>query len=430
MIGFAGLSYVNFEPLADDFQEIRNLNLLSFISINASIVFGLLTIYWRSYASIPKRIVFFIIFPVVYGFVDYFVPGFPGNVIFNIFLAIVALEMLRIIIFPLFKRERKEWLISIGFIGLIVVIFLQILIDAEILGPMLGTGIIYVYGILFLSLAVSIDLARNFSQTHQQLVDKEREARENEIEKRVLEADVARKTQELEEARKMQLSMLPKTIPELPNLEIAVYMKTATEVGGDYYDFILSDDNTFTVAVGDATGHGTRAGIMVTLAKSLFKTMGNTFYLPDFFSHCTKMIRRMNLGYLYMALMLVRFRDHKMVTSSAGMPPILIHRGQEKQTEEIIIKGLPLGSSMKFSYQQKNLDLNKGDTILLMSDGLAELFNEKKEMFDSLRIKKLFEENAHKPPQEIIDILSEHAEKWRNGNPQNDDITFVVLRVK
>ncbi len=74
--------------------------------------------------------------------------------------------------------------------------------------------------------------------------------------KKFLQLENDRKTKELEEARQLQLSMLPKTLPQLPHLDIAVYMKTATEVGGDYYDFNVGMDGTLTVVIGDATGHG------------------------------------------------------------------------------------------------------------------------------------------------------------------------------
>ncbi len=85
-----------------------------------------------------------------------------------------------------------------------------------------------------------------------------------------LEAENEQRAKELEEARQLQLSMLPKNVPQLPDLEIAAYMKTATEVGGDYYDFHVADDGTLTIAIGDATGHGLKAGTVVTATKSLF----------------------------------------------------------------------------------------------------------------------------------------------------------------
>ncbi len=93
----------------------------------------------------------------------------------------------------------------------------------------------------------------------------------------------ARKTHELEEARNLQLSLLPGQLPQLPNLEIAVYMKTATEVGGDYYDFKVAADGTLNIALGDATGHGMQAGTMVTLMKGLFSADPGRMDITSFF---------------------------------------------------------------------------------------------------------------------------------------------------
>ena len=79
-----------------------------------------------------------------------------------------------------------------------------------------------------------------------------------EAEKRVLEAENDRKTKELEAARDLQLSMLPRDVPRFPGYEISVFMKTATEVGGDYYDFATSPDGELNISFGDATGTGCR----------------------------------------------------------------------------------------------------------------------------------------------------------------------------
>ena len=98
---------------------------------------------------------------------------------------------------------------------------------------------------------MSVYLARSSSQTNKNLetqlatvkllseeaIEKEKTAAKLTIETQLVKAENERKTKELEDARQLQLSMLPKELPKLPNLEIAVYMKTATEVGGDYYDF-------------------------------------------------------------------------------------------------------------------------------------------------------------------------------------------------
>ncbi len=91
---------------------------------------------------------------------------------------------------------------------------------------------------------------------------------------------------------------------------------------------------------------------------------------------------------------------------------------------------MPLGAFDDFSYQDKCIKLEEGDSILLLSDGLPELFNEQKEMFDYHRVKETFEKIGHENPEKIIDSFIDIAEQWRNGRAQDDDVTFVVLKVK
>jgi serine phosphatase RsbU (regulator of sigma subunit) len=273
-------------------------------------------------------------------------------------------------------------------------------------------GIIYIYGVLFLSICFSIDLSLDFARTNKNLeyqlnqvkelsertLKQERRAKEEEISRKILEADNKRKTQELEEARSLQLSMLPRDIPRLPHLDIEAYMKTASEVGGDYYDFKLTRDGQLLIALGDATGHGMKAGTMVGITKGLFGSLDQVSDLIAFFNRSTEVIRRMNLGNLYMALLLAAVENHHLTIASAGMPPVLIFRHQNKELEIIELKGMPLGAHVDFPYQQKKIQIHAGDTILMMSDGFPELFNEQKEIFDYPQVSKVFEQTAEKSP--------------------------------
>ncbi|MCK6620936.1 MAG: SpoIIE family protein phosphatase [Calditrichaceae bacterium] len=431
MIGFAALSYVNFQFFfTNSVHSIILLNRILLLSTLTALVFGLLTTYTRGYSKLPRHGFIFVGVAAIIAVSSLFSHSKIVGTIFDIFLGIALVELIRVIFRCIFRMKKREWISGIGFLALTAAVVYQILIDANLVSAPGGRDVVYVYGVLVLSIAMSINLARDFARANQQLLESERQAREQEIQRRLLEADNARKTAELEEARRIQLSMLPEKVPQLPHLDIAVYMKTASEVGGDYYDFQLDSSGILTAAIGDATGHGTRAGIMVTLMKSLFNTMGNTFYIPDFFHHCTRMIRKMHLGNLYMAMLLVRIRGNKLVASSAGMPPILIFRKQNRAVEELLIKGMPLGGPEGYHYQQVGVELSPGDAVLLMSDGLEELFNDKWEIFDTSRIKTVFAEAGDRDPQEIIAHLNEAAERWRNGRPQNDDMTFVVLKMK
>ena len=94
------------------------------------------------------------------------------------------------------------------------------------------------------------------------------------------------------------------------------------------------------------------------------------------------------------------------------------------------MKGMPLGGSLEYDYKLESRELAPGDTLLLMSDGFPELFNEKKEMLDYPQVKQIFAETAHAQPEDILSHLKRSIEKWSNGRPQNDDITFIILKVK
>lgn len=298
--------------------------------------------------------------------------------------------------------------------------------------------------VLFLMLTMSVYLSREFARTSRELrarlrqveelsaqkIEREREVREQEIERRLLEARYQHKVEELEEARKLQLSMLPENLPDLPELEIAAGMFTATEVGGDYYDFDLADDGTLTIAIGDATGHGMRAGTLVTATKSLFQALGDESDLPATIDRLGHALHRMNLRQLSMALMLARFKAGELRLAAAGMSPALVYRATSGEVETVLTEGLPLGSFAGFPYQQKELQLSLGDTVLLMSEGFPERLNGDDEMLGYDKVSQAFSQTATTSPQGIIDRLVADGEAWAKGEPPVDDMTFVVLKMR
>ena len=255
-------------------------------------------------------------------------------------------------------------------------------------------------------------------------------SKELEAKNKELEAENLRKARELEEAQRLQLAMLPEKPPELPHLDIAVYMQPATEVGGDYYDFKLEDDGTLTAAIGDATGHGLQAGTMVATAKGLFNSLAHEPDPVHILQKSSSAIKAMGFPRLYMALLLAKFKDRQVRIASAGMPYALIYRARSGQIEEIVLKGMPLGSFPEFPYQQKNVSLSTGDTILFISDGLEEMFNDKDETLGTDQVKTLFAEAGRTSPAQIIAHLQQAGAAWAGARPQVDDVTMVVVRMK
>ena len=247
---------------------------------------------------------------------------------------------------------------------------------------------------------------------------------------KVVQAESKRKTKELEEARQLQLSMLPKNLPDFPNLEIAVYMKTATEVGGDYYDFSIKEDGSLNIAIGDATGHGMKAGIMVSAIKSIFTTNSTKMNIDEFFLTTNKSIKSMNLQRIMMGFTMINIDGTKFKLVNAGMPPLFLFHNKTGVVEEIKEHGMPIGAMNHSKFIIKESALEMGDVLLLMSDGMPELQNTNNEMFGYERIQNIFKDVAAKEPKVIIDHLNDKGSAWVNDKAPDDDVTFVVIKVK
>lgn len=276
---------------------------------------------------------------------------------------------------------------------------------------------------LLMSIAHPVALAIENARLVERMIEEARRREE-------LETENEARAKELEEARQLQLSMLPRHIPQLPQLEIAAYMKTATEVGGDFYDFHVTSDDTLTVAVGDATGHGLKAGTVVTAIKSLFRTFAPGPELVPILSQSSRVLKEMNLRSLFMAMTVVRIEGYQLKISAAGMPPVLIYRALTNEIEEVFLKALPLGSVVNYPWRQQELTLDPGDVILMMSDGWPERFNAANEMIGYDKAQDVLASNAKLPPQAIIEQLVQTGERWAQGRVQDDDVTFVVLKMK
>ena len=451
MFSFAAVIYTSVQNNFNN-SILTSITLLTInsVAVQLSLLFGLLTVYASSYGRLPKQYIYFVIITAFFVIQTIFFPLLGGeiaDIAFFIFAGIITSEIVRSVIRSIKRKDEWSWgwLIGVGFIVAIVLIGYQVLILTDVVTqPLFGIYLVYVYGLVFLAITVSINLAKRMADTHlnlekqliqvkdlsQKTIEQERKAKEEEFARKLLEADNQRKTKELEEARKLQLSMLPNNVPEVPGLEIAVYMKTASEVGGDYYDFKYDNNGRLIIAIGDATGHGMRAGTMVATIKGLFTAENSQTDVVTFLNKSNSIIRDMRLGNIYMAMLVAKIENEKVIISSAGMPPALIHRNKNNQVEEIKLQAIPLGGPADFTYPKRETTLTSGDTLLLMSDGFPELFNEQKEILDYHKAREIFGSFKHNSASSTINQLLAQAERWKGKAKQEDDMTFVVIRKK
>ncbi|HUP47003.1 MAG TPA: SpoIIE family protein phosphatase [Thermoanaerobaculia bacterium] len=274
-------------------------------------------------------------------------------------------------------------------------------------------------------------MAEDLSDHQRRLFAEERARREQAVHQRVLAVEYERKSSDLEDARRFQLSMLPKELPRHEAFDVAVFTQTATEVGGDYYDFHDGQDGLLSVTIGDATGHGARAGTMVTVIKTLFAGYDGRQTPAQFLSDAAGKIKRMELGRMAMALSLARFERGRLTVATAGMPPLLRHRAATGEVEEIALPATPLGT-IEIDYAEQSVALDAGDTVLLMSDGFPELLDMNGQQLGYPGAMEEFARSAAASPDAngVIEALAAAARRWHGGNPPNDDITFVVVRMR
>jgi serine phosphatase RsbU (regulator of sigma subunit) len=367
---------------------------------------------------------------------------FPSELIWlrEIIIIVFIIELIRLLVRIFRQRKKGVWIIGVGMIVFVFGLMMSVLINFEIISG--NVMLINVIGSGLLILSMSVFLSKEFASTQYNLEEKLKEVRtlsdktieqerinkEIEIEARLLEAENDRKTKELEEARTLQLSMLPKKLPSLDHYDIAVYMDTATEVGGDYYDYSVLDNEALLLALGDATGHGMKAGIMVAAAKSYFHSLAKE-------ENCIAMLKRMsqglfsmNMKMMYMGITLAKCREGNVEIATAGMPPVLHYKFREDTTDRITLKGLPLGSGVDYPYSGRNIELEKNDFLLFMSDGLTELFNSKRDMLGIEKIEQVLKGTGDMKAADVINLLSRIVENWSGGKEPEDDITFLVLK--
>ncbi len=242
-----------------------------------------------------------------------------------------------------------------------------------------------------------------------------------------IEQENKRKAEEIEAAKRLQLSMLPVHPPKLSNMQMSMYLQTYAEVGGDYYDYLETESGDFYVIIGDATGHGVMAGTVVAVAKSYFHTFGHQLEPADLLRQMSDGIRNLKVRNLYMGLTLLRIRGQEVTVASSGMPPLLRYTAADSSVDIHIFKGPFMGSNIAFEIQTETFQMKKGDGILLLSDGLIELFNQEHQPMGIEPVRDRFQQSAQHSSEAIIQNMVALKLEWTAGEI-NDDITLISIK--
>src|SRR5215216_1017553 len=239
--------------------------------------------------------------------------------------------------------------------------------------------------------------------------------------------------QELQVARRIQQASLPKEVPTLEGWQISTYYQPAREVGGDFYDFFDLEEGRVGVAVGDATGKGMPAALAVSATSSMLRAVAQAFgsFSPgEVLSRVNETLVARILPNMFVTCFyaILDLESGRLVCANAGHDPPYLRR-RSGEAEELRARGMPLGLMPGMSYEEKEIELEGGESVLFYSDGLVEAHDpQRRGMFGFPRLRTLVTEHGAEEKSLGETLLEELYSFVGEGWEQEDDITLLTLR--
>jgi len=243
-----------------------------------------------------------------------------------------------------------------------------------------------------------------------------------------------RMREEIEYARKIQLSMLPQSAPQLDWMDLAAASLPATEVGGDYYEYFKPNDSQLVLVIGDVAGHGLASGLLLSGVRSCLYLLEDDLASPvRVFERLNHMVRRTTDKRTYITLLCaVLDRDARELTLvSAGHPPMLHYDPRADRFAEVGKGAPPLGTFLDAGYELVRCPLAAGDLLVFYTDGLVEARNEHGQDYGDARLQRAVARAAgSRTAREVRDAVLGDLANFKGDQEQADDITVVVVRVR
>lgn len=327
---------------------------------------------------------------------------------------------------------RKLLYISIGSIlfGIICTFILVSILVKPINKLAVGAGII---GKGNLDYRIEIDsrneigeLAQSFNKMTQDL----KLAQKQMVEKERIE-------KEIQIARNIQQSLLPKGIPKINKYSFGALYRSAKEVGGDYYDFIKVDPENLGIVVADVSGKGVPAAVIMAITRSILRSFAPGNLSPY---DVLKIVHYLLLQNIYKEMFVTAFygilniKNNSLKFVKAGHNYLIIYRAEKKECEIIKSKGTALGITKAERFnkilEEVNIKLQKNDIIVQYSDGVNESMNDKGEMYTNERLYENIKKYGELDAQGLVNKIDETVTLWAKNTPQSDDISIVAVKVE
>lgn len=242
-----------------------------------------------------------------------------------------------------------------------------------------------------------------------------------------------RLSRELEIAAEIQESLLPTDLPRVGGFSISVASIPASEVGGDFYDFVRVDDRNLTVVMGDVAGKGIPAAMLTSVTRTMLRVEAMRGESPQAIIQQANNVLHQDLGRAdsFVTAFVVTIDTVKgtLTYASAGHTPTLLWRSEAQTTEQLRATAPPIGI---FGYEGKApsvIQLRPGDTLVLYTDGITEAQSPNGDLFGLNRLIYVIESNRNEAPENLQKAIQTEIANFRKNGLGRDDATLLILKM-
>ncbi|WP_051177174.1 SpoIIE family protein phosphatase [Halodesulfovibrio aestuarii] len=250
--------------------------------------------------------------------------------------------------------------------------------------------------------------------------------------------DRIRMMEGLKVAAEMQQALFPKKQVKFTGVDIAASSVFSDETGGDFFDFLEKigpEKNEMVVVLGDVTGHGIGAALLMASTRAYLRMQAEYEYSPsDLLANANRLLAYDSYGtgrFVTLFCLHIAGENCAMKWASAGHDPAIIYDPEKSEFRELKAHGLPLGVLPDSEYEEVCCDtLRSGNVLVIGTDGIWEALAPEGEMFGKERLKEVVRMNHDKPATEILHAVVDAVKVFQDGEPQLDDITIVILKAE
>lgn len=264
------------------------------------------------------------------------------------------------------------------------------------------------------------------------ITDRVKAEKELEVVKEHLEEAMKNVNEELDMARQIQKSLLPESFPDMKGIRAAAAYVPCSAIGGDLYEVIKIDEKRIGLLMFDVVGHGVPAALVAAMSKMIFtKNIARGLSPKALLDQTNDELEYHFHGKRYLAAFygILDVESKKFTFSKGGHPPAMVMRADKPDIQYLSTEGIFIGLFPNSQYHEETVDLNKGDRLIMFTDGLIETFNNQEEYFGLKRLEEVLLDVKKYPVDVMISAVLNAQKGFSETSHHVDDVTVLIIEM-